>query len=493
MTHKHSKKKKHGELERSLKSRHMSMIAIGASIGTGLFLTSGSAFSSAGPGGAVVAFIVMGLMVYFVSTSLAEMSSYLPVSGSFETFSSRFIDPAFGFAIGWNYWFSWAITLAVEVSAATIIIQYWLPDTNVEIWAAVFLIFLFLMNYAPAKVFGESEFWFAGIKVVTVLVFLLIGVLMIFGIMGGEPSPGFSNWTLEDANGNKGPFIGGFGAMLVAFMSAGFSFLGTEMVALTAGEAEDPHTAVPKAIKTVFFRLMLFYLGTIIVIGFLIPFTHPNLLGADTSDITISPFTMILERAGIAGAASLMNAIILTSVLSCGASSLYGSSRMLYSMAQEGKAPKWLGKLDHRGVPINGVILTTVMASSVFLSSFVGTGRIYIALYNISAITGFIIWFAIAWAHYRFRKAYLLQGGKLENLPYRARMFPFGPIVAGVLNLVVIFGANYSVLQAGNFNWFDFITSYGIIPLFIILYLWYKWKYKTKMVPLEQCDFTMHD
>ncbi|NLD19185.1 MAG: amino acid permease, partial [Clostridiales bacterium] len=279
------------KLHRSLKVRHMSMIAIGASIGTGLFLTSGSAFSSAGPGGAVAAFVLMGLLVYFVIISLGEMSALLPISGSFETYASRFVDPAFGFAIGWNYWFSWAITLAVEVSAATIIIEYWMPDANAEFWAALFLVFLFAMNYAPAKFFGESEYWFAGIKVVTVIIFLVIGVLMILGIMGGT-SPGFENWTLDDGRGNRGPFIGGFGSMLAAFMSAGFSFLGVEMVALTAGEAENPAQTIPKAIKTVFFRIMIFYLGTIIVIGFLIPFTNPNLLGATESDITLSPFTM---------------------------------------------------------------------------------------------------------------------------------------------------------------------------------------------------------
>ncbi|NLD19242.1 MAG: amino acid permease, partial [Clostridiales bacterium] len=200
---------------------------------------------------------------------------------------------------------------------------------------------------------------------------------------------------------------------------------------------------------------------------------------------------MILERAGIAGAASIMNAIILTSVLSCGASSLYGSSRMLYSMAREGKAPKWLAKLDKRGVPTNAVILTTIMASSVFLSSIVGAGRIYIALYNISAITGFIIWFGIVWSHYRFRKAYIIQGRRLDDLPYQAGFFPIGPIIAGLFSLLVILGANFSIFEDGNFNWFDFATSYGIIPAFLIIYLWYKIKHKTKMVPLEKCNFSM--
>lgn len=481
--------KKQRELKRSLKSRHMSMIAIGGSIGTGLFLASGSTFSSAGPGGALLAFSMMGVMVFFLVTSLGEMSTMIPVSGSFETFASRFIDPALGFALGWNYWFCWAITLAVEITAGAIVIQYWLPNTNAAMWSGLFLLLLFGLNYLSARAFGESEFWFAGIKVVTVVIFIVVGVLMIFGIMGGA-SPGFSNWVLSDGAGNKGPFIGGFAAIPFAFLTAGFSFRGTEIVALAAGEAENPEKTVPKAIHSVFWRILIFYIGTIVVIGFLIPFTDPNLLRTDSSEIAFSPFTMIFSRAGIAGAASIMNAVILTSVLSCGNSSLYASSRMIFAMAQDGKAPKFLAKINKRGVPVNALILTAAISLSVFLSSFVGSGKIYFALYNISAVSGFIIWLGIALSHYRFRKAYLAQGRKLSDLKFKAKLYPVGPILAIILSLLIIFGANVGVFQAKTFSWFDFFTSYGVVPAFLCLYLGYKLKYKTKLVPLTECDFS---
>jgi len=265
-----------GKLKRTLKTRHMVMIAIGGSIGTGLFLASGAAFSSAGPGGALTAYLIMGLMIYFLLMSLGEMATKIPTSGSFETYATRFVDPAMGLALGWNYWFGYAITVAAEMVAGAIIIKFWLPDTSAVAWSLFFLILLFSLNILSTRAYGEAEFWFAGIKVVTVIVFLIVGVLMIIGIMGGT-SPGFSNWVLDDGSGNKGPFIGGFGPILLAFLTAGFSFIGTEIIGVTAGESEDPEKNVPKAIRSVFWRILLFYVGAIIVIAFLIPFNEPNL------------------------------------------------------------------------------------------------------------------------------------------------------------------------------------------------------------------------
>ncbi len=485
------KEKDHeGELRRSLKSRHMSMIAIGGCIGTGLFLASGSAFSSAGPGGALTAYIIMGTLVYFLMTSLGEMATLLPLSGSFETYANRFVDPALGFALGWNYWFSWAITVAAEMVAGSIIIKYWFPNSNSTLWSVLFLGILFSLNFMSARAFGEAEYWFSGIKVVTVIIFLIVGVLMILGILGGK-SPGFSNWVLNDNKGHVAPFIGGFSAVVFAFMVAGFSFIGTELVGLAAGESENPEVNVPKAINSVFWRIVLFYLGAIIVIGFLIPFTNPNLLKTNVTDVALSPFTMVFERLGFAIAASIMNAVILTSVLSCGNSGLYASTRMLYAMAKEGSAPKWLGSVNKRGVPTNALYVTTLVACTAFFSSVLGTGKIYLILYNLSAISGFFIWLGISICHLRFRKAYVAQGRKLEDLKYKAKWYPFAPIAATLLSILVILGSNYWVFQADSFSWFDFITSYGWIAIFIGLYVGYKVVHKTKIIPLEECDFIM--
>ncbi|EAF1783897.1 amino acid permease [Listeria monocytogenes serotype 4c] len=482
------KKETHGEIRRDLKTRHLSMIAIGGSIGTGLFLASGNAIHTAGPGGALVAYIAIGIMVYFLMTSLGEMATYMPVSGSFSTYASRFVDPAFGFALGWNYWFNWAITLAVDISTAAIIVQFWLPNTPAWLWSAIFLILIFGLNALTVKAYGESEYWFSIIKVATVIIFLIVGVLTIVGILGGEVI-GFSNFTAGDA-----PFKGGFFAILGTFLIAGFSFQGTEMVGIAAGESATPETSVPKAIKQVFWRILLFYIFAIFIIGMIIPYTNPNLLSAEATDVAISPFTLVFEKAGLAFAASVMNAVILTSVLSAGNSGLYASTRMLWAMARDKKAPKFLGKVNRRGIPMAALIVTTIVGAMTFITTLTENGTvIYTWLLSASGLTGFIAWVGIAISHYRFRKAFIKQGHDLSELKYKAKFFPFGPILALVLCILVIVGQDYAAFLKPEFTnpawWQKIGISYIGLPIFLVFWLSFKFTNKTKVIPLEDCKF----
>ncbi|WP_100098266.1 amino acid permease [Listeria monocytogenes] len=482
------KKETHGEIRRDLKTRHLSMIAIGGSIGTGLFLASGNAIHTAGPGGALVAYIAIGIMVYFLMTSLGEMATYMPVSGSFSTYASRFVDPAFGFALGWNYWFNWAITLAVDISTAAIIVQFWLPNTPAWLWSAIFLILIFGLNALSVKAYGESEYWFSIIKVATVIIFLIVGVLIIVGILGGEVI-GFSNFTAGDA-----PFKGGFFAILGTFLIAGFSFQGTEMVGIAAGESATPETSVPKAIKQVFWRILLFYIFAIFIIGMIIPYTNPNLLSAEATDVAISPFTLVFEKAGLAFAASVMNAVILTSVLSAGNSGLYASTRMLWAMARDKKAPKFLGKVNRRGIPMAALIVTTIVGAMTFITTLTENGTvIYTWLLSASGLTGFIAWVGIAISHYRFRKAFIKQGHDLSELKYKAKFFPFGPILALILCILVIVGQDYAAFLKPEFTnpawWQKIGISYIGLPIFLVFWLSFKFTNKTKVIPLEDCKF----
>lgn len=471
-------------LKRSLKTRHLTMIALGGSIGTGLFLASGGAIAQAGPGGALLAYIAVGIMVYFLMTSLGELATYMPDSGSFSTYATRFVDPALGFALGWNFWFNWAITIASELVAATLIIKYWFPGSNSFIWSVLFLGIIFLLNILSVKGYGESEYWFAIIKITTVVVFLIVGVLMIFGIIGGERVGfiGFDNFTLGD-----GPFHGGFFALLGVFMAAGYSFQGTELVGVAAGESENPRESVPKAIRQIFWRILLFYILAIFVIAMLIPYTHPSLLLGDVTNISVSPFTLVFEKAGIIFAASVMNAVILTSVLSAGNSGMYASARILWVLAKEGKAPKFLGKLSKRGVPINAIILTSCVGMLAFLASFFGDGVVYFWLLNASGMCGFIAWLGIAISHYRFRRAYVKQGRSLDDLAYKARWFPFGPLFAFGLCMIVVLGQSFPILLSGDYSWLDVMMPYVGLPLFIIIWAWYKIKHGTKIIPLDEC------
>ncbi|MFF2588036.1 amino acid permease [Peribacillus butanolivorans] len=469
-------------VKRNLKARHMTMIAIGGSIGTGLFLASGTTIQSAGPGGALAAYACIGIMVYFLMTSLGEMATYMPVSGSFSSYATRFVDPAFGFALGWNYWFNWAVTLAVEIAAAAIIMKFWLPEVPSIIWSALFLGLVFMLNALSIKSYGESEYWFSLVKVVAIIFFIIIGLLTILGVFGGEVI-GFENFTMGEA-----PFKGGFLSIISIFLIAGFSFQGTELVGIAAGESENPEKNVPNAIRQVFWRILLFYIGAILILGLLIPYTSPSLLGGDVDNISVSPFTLVFERAGFAFAASVMNAVVLTSLLSAGNSGLYASTRMLWSMAKDNQAPKFLAKVNHRGIPMNALILTAIIGGLAFLTSVFGD-HVFTWLLNASGLTGFIAWIGIAVSHYRFRRAYVAQGGDINELKYKAKWFPFGPILSFILCMVVIAGQNYEAFLSGSIDWYGVAVSYIGLPIFLAIWLGYKVFHKTKVISLKDCQF----
>ncbi|MCG7423280.1 amino acid permease [Micrococcus sp. ACRRV] len=459
------------------------MIAMGGAIGTGLFVASGNSIATAGPGGALLAYVVIGFMVFLLMQSLGEMATYLPVSGAFEEYATRFVSPSFGFAIGWNYWYNWAITVAAELVAAALVMRYWFPGVPSWAWSALFLALLFGLNALSTRAYGESEFWFSLIKVVTVVVFLVLGVLMIVGVLG-DAAVGTDNWTTGEA-----PFVGGAPGILAIFLVAGFSFQGTELVGVAAGEAEDPERTVPKAIRTVFWRILLFYVGAITVIGFLIPYTSPNLLGSDIEDIAISPFTLVFENAGVLAAAAVMNAVILTAILSAGNSGLYASTRMLWALADSGKAPRFLAKVNRRGVPMNALVVTTAVGALCFLTSFIGDGAAYVWLVSASGLAGFIVWMGIAWSHYRFRKAYVAQGNDITDLPYRAALFPLGPIVALLLCTVVILGQNYEAFLNGV-DLVAVASAYIGLPLFLALWIGHKLVTGSKGARPEEADLT---
>ncbi|GJM48113.1 amino acid permease [Weissella soli] len=474
-------------LRRTLKTRHLSMIALGGTIGTGLFLSSGATISQAGPLGALTAYAVMGAMVFFLMTSLGEMATHNPVSGSFSVYADKYVEPAFGFAMGWNYWFNWAITVAVEAATVGVVMQYWWPSIPGWIWAGAVLLLITLINLFSARAYGETEFWMALIKVIAVILFMIVGVLTILGIMGNQPDV-TNNLS---ADGHHG-FIGGAAGILSVFMVAGFSFQGTEMVGITAGESETPETSVPKAISQVFWRILLFYILAIFIIGAIINYKDPSLLKASESNVAVSPFTLVFKQAGFALAASVMNAVILTSVISSANSGVYASSRILWSMAQKGMAPKIFGKTNSRtGIPVPALLLTVAVGLFSFLTSVLGPD-IYYYLVAASGLTGFIAWIGIAVSHYRFRRAWIKQGHSVSELRYHAKWFPFGPILALILSFVVVIGQDTSSFAGSitHWNWEAIITTYMSVPLFLVLYFSYKIKNKSRVRKLEDIDLS---
>ncbi|KAJ2033766.1 hypothetical protein GGI01_002076 [Coemansia sp. RSA 376] len=472
------------KLKRRLKGRQMGMIAIGGTIGTGLFIGSGTTLATAGPAGSLVAYLVIGSMVFFVCTSLGEMSTFIPTSDPFNHFAARFMDPALGFAFGWNYWCSWMLTVASELVACGIIVQYWLPHINGIVWSLIALVIMFLLNAISVRGYGEAEFWMSSLKVLTVFVFLIVGILTVTGVTGGEYIGG-SNWHIEGA-----PFKDHIVGILKACIVAAFSFQGTEIVGVTVGECANPRRDVPRAIRSVFWRILFFYISSILIIGLVIPNTDKNLVEAGgVGDVGISPFTMVFEKAGASWAAHIMNAVVLITVLSAGNSGLYACTRVMWVLAKEGKAPKILRKVTKHGVPIWALTFTALWSTVIFCISLAGNQNVYVFLINLSGLSGIGFWMGIGLCHWRFRRAYVAQGYDVKDLPYRAAFFPFGPIYALSLLVVIIFGQGYGTIWP-KFDALGFVSTYLALPLFLIFWLTWKYTKKTKWVNMLDIDLT---
>ncbi|KAG0164944.1 hypothetical protein DFQ28_009575 [Apophysomyces sp. BC1034] len=423
-------------LRRGLKARHIQMIALGGTIGTGLFMASGKAISQGGPGGALVAYMLVGLLVFCVMMSLGEMAAYIPVAGSFAHFATRFADPSLGFCVGWVYWANWAVGVAVELTGVALIMEYWITSVNSVVWSIICLVILIAINVFSVKGYGEIEYWFAFLKVLIVVVFIIVGLCVDTGAAGGV-NIGTSNFHLPG-----GSFPNGFLGVFNVFLTAAFSFNGVEIVGIAAGESANPHKTVPSAVKQVFVRIVLFYVLSILVIGLVIPYTDPNLLKG-SNDIAVSPFTLVFAKAGAAWAADLMNAVILITMVSAGNSGVYSSSRTLLALSVDGYAPKFFRRINRWGIPIWSVLASCVVGCLAFLTSLFGSGIVFNWLTNLTSVAGLITWVIISITHIRFRMGYVAQGRSLSALPYVAPLFPICDIFVIVVGTIIIFGQGY--------------------------------------------------
>ncbi len=471
-------------LKRTLSARHLVMISLGGSIGTGLFLASGAPVSQAGPGGALFAYALVGLMVYFIMTALAELSAFEPVSGSFAVYGEKYVDRGFGLAMGVNYCYNWAIAVAVDLVAAQIIMQYLFADVPGWIWSALFLGVMFLINFFSARSFGEAEFWFASVKVSAVFAFIITGLMLAAGVMPGHEAVGLTNWNLN----GEGSFVGGFAAFMGVAMVVGYSFQGTELVGVAAGESKDPDRTIPKAIRTIFWRILLFYVLSIVVIGLLIPHNDPRLLENDLADIALSPFTLVFDNAGFPWAAALMNVVVLTTVLSAGNSGMYAATRLMHTLAVEGRMPKVFARVSSSGVPRNALYGVTILSALCFLTTFLQTQSVYVWLLNTTGMGGFLCWLGIGLSHWRFRRGLEKQGYDLSLLPYRSPFFPLGSVYAFVLCIVVALGQNVEAIVTGN--WMEILATY--IGIFIFAGVWFGYRLTHRddhFVRYEEMDF----
>lgn len=443
-----------GNFQRKMQVRHVVMLSLGGVIGTGLFLSSGYTIQQAGPIGAILSYLVGAVAVYLVMLCLGELSVQMPETGAFHSYAAKYIGPATGYTVAWLYWLTWTVALGSEFTAAGLLMQRWFPDVNVWIWSALFAALIFVLNASSVRFFAESEFWFSLVKVLTIVAFIVIGAAAVFGIVpmqGHETAPLFSNLTAD------GWFPNGAGAILMTMLAVNFAFSGTELIGIAAGETVDPARTIPKAIKTTLLRLVLFFIGTIVILSALLPMNDAGVLE--------SPFVAVLDRVGIPYAADVMNFVILTAILSAANSGLYASSRMLWSLADKGTIPSSLSAINRRGVPMNALTLSMAGGALALLSSIVAPGTVYIALVSISGLAVVVVWMSISLSQLMFRRAYVKAGNSVNDLGFRTPWYPFVPIASFLLCLLSCIGIAFDPTQR--------IALYCGIPFIVVCYIAY--------------------
>ena len=457
---------KGSKLKRDLKGRHLFMISIGGVIGTGLFVGSGYSISQAGPLGAVLVYGLTGIIMFITMRCLGEMAVFMPVAGSFQVYATKFVTPGAGFSVGWFYWLNYAISIPFEVVISGEMMAKWVsPDVvPVWVWGTIFAIVYVILNVFAVKYFGEAEFWFCSIKVFAIIIFILLGICQLLGILGAEShQAGFGNFLPDGML-----FPTSFGMMMTAFITVAFSYNGTEIIGLTAGESSDPTKQLKKSVNNTAFRTLIFYVGSILILVSTIPWK--NFVGVEFQE---SPFVMSLQNIGIPFADDIMNFVVITAALSCGNSLLYSCMRLLFGMAGERQAPKFLKNITKGGVPRNALIFTMVIVCLYQLTTVWQPAFVALLLVAISSLAGMINWAFICLSQIRFRNQFVRTGGDLNDLKFKMFGFPYVSYIGLVLNLAMILSF---VFLPGNLS-----MLFYFVPSFIIMWIGYDIYYKKRI------------
>ncbi|WP_172968651.1 amino acid permease [Companilactobacillus mishanensis] len=425
----------HTKLKRNMESRHLLMISLGGVIGTGLFLSSGYTIHQAGPIGTILAYAIGAVVVYLVMLCLGELSVAMPETGSFHVYADKYIGPGTGFTVAILYWLTWTVALGSEFTAAGLIMQQWFPHSPTWVWSFLFMIVIFVSNALSVKFFAETEFWFSSIKVIAIIIFIVLGGLAIFGVL---PIKGYSHAPMFHNLFKDGIFPNGFKAVFTTMLTVNFAFSGTELIGITAGETKDPGKNIPRAIHTTLLRLVIFFIGSIVVMAALIPWQKAG--------VNQSPFVLVFKSIGLPFAGDLMNFVVLTAILSAANSGLYASTRMLWSLAHENTIPMKYAKTNSRGVPMIALCLSMLGGVLALVSSVVAASTVYLVLVSISGLAVVIVWMAIALSEINFRKSYLKSGNKLADLKFKTPWYPVVPWAAFIMSflscVLIIFDPN---------------------------------------------------
>ncbi|UOE55478.1 amino acid permease [Cytobacillus oceanisediminis] len=397
------------ELKRGLESRHIQMIALGGTIGVGLFMGSASTIQWTGPS-VLLAYITAGIFIYFIMRAMGEMLYLEPNTGSFATFGYKYIHPLAGYLTAWSNWFQWVIVGMAEIIAVGAYMQYWFPDLPAWIPGFIAMLMLGAANLISVKSFGEFEFWFSLIKVVTIILMIIAGFgLIFFGIGNGGEAIGFSNlWE------HGGFFTGGWTGFFFALSLVIGAYQGVELIGITAGEAKDPKKTLTSAIQSIIWRILIFYIGAILVIVTVYPWDQLQSVG--------SPFVATFAKVGITAAAGIINFVVITAAMSGCNSGIYSAGRMLYTLGVNGQAPKFFTKISSQGVPIVGTMGVLIGLAVGVILSYIAPENLFVYVYSASVLPGMVPWFVILISQIKFRKA---KGAEMDKHPFK---MPFAPV-----------------------------------------------------------------
>ncbi|KAJ9606214.1 hypothetical protein H2200_009175 [Cladophialophora chaetospira] len=465
------------KLSRGLQGRHMQMIAIGGSIGAGLFVGSGSSLQSGGPASLVLGFIIIGVMLLCTVQALGELAVLYPVNGAFYVYGVRFIDPAWGFAMGWQYAIGWLITLPFEITAAGLTIDYW-HHYNIGIWIAVFLTTLIIVQFFGVKGYGEVEFVLGIIKIIAVLGFIIFAIIVDCGGVPGDDRGyiGFRYW--DDAEHGNKAFRNGFKGFCSVFVNAAFAFGGTELVGLAAAEAANPRKSLPKATKQVFWRIAGFYVVSLLVMGLIVPNNSPDLLNSHGANTKASPFVLAIRYAGVKGLPSVFNTVITISVMSVANSCTYGSTRTMQALAQGGMGPKFLAYIDKKGRPVWPVVIQMAFGLLAFINEAETGSTVFNWLLALTGLSSFFVWGSICLSHIRFRQGWKAAGRSVEDLPFKAQLGVAGSYLGLFLVAIALSATFYvSLFPIGGTPTGGaeaFFESYIAAPIAIALFAFWK-------------------
>ncbi|EFQ27543.1 amino acid permease [Colletotrichum graminicola] len=480
------------ELHKRLETRHVTMIALGGALGTGLLIGTGSALVKTGPAGILIDYSIIGCLVFLVMAALGEIISYMPLSHGFGGYATRFVDPALGFATGYTYFFKYLLATPNQLSAFALIMKFWVGErVNPAVFITIALVLILLINSISVKAFGEFEFWLSSLKVV-----IMVGVILLLFILalGGGPTgdrPGFRYWSDPGAfatykvEGAQGRLLGVWSAMVAAV----YAFTGTELVGVTVGEASHPRLSMPQAVRLTFMRIVFFYVISVFLLGMVVPYNSAELVFAASAKTSAaaSPFVVAITIAKIKGLDHVINGCLVVFVFSAANSDIYISSRTLYGIAADGKAPRIFTRTTKAGVPFMALGLCGAFCCLAYMSVSSGAAAVFGYLTNVVTVFGLLTWISILVSHIFFCRAREAQGIDSAYIPYRAPLGIWGSYIAVGFLIILTLTKGVEVF-VGSFDYKNFIVQYIGIPVYLTCIFGFKFLKRTRRVRSATAD-----